>query len=191
MGTVAISVCWSLFIAVWIVAALCWRRTTHGSRRGRPLWTTSLVVAAIVLVRFTWHDARGWSDRAWWITIPGVVVLVASTIFTIWARLRLGRMWSSAPDTLQQDHELRTDGPYAVTRHPIYTGLLGMVLGTVLVSGFGSSLGFLAIAAVFLGTRIPVEERVMSKTFPDAYRRYRKRVPLLVPGLHFHRGSRC
>ena len=32
---------------------------------------------------------------------------------------------------------LRTDGPYAITRHPIYTGLLGMLLGTALLGGLG------------------------------------------------------
>jgi protein-S-isoprenylcysteine O-methyltransferase Ste14 len=96
-------------------------------------------------------------------------------------------MWSSSPNVLQADHELRTDGPYAITRHPIYTGLLGMVLGTVLVNGLGSSLAFLVIAAVFLATRIPVEERLLSRTFPEAYGRYRERVPLLVPGMHRHR----
>jgi protein-S-isoprenylcysteine O-methyltransferase Ste14 len=146
-----------------------------------------LVVGSILIVRSTWHDLAGLTDHSLWITLPGLVLLVASTVFTIWARLRLGRMWSSSPNVLQADHELRTDGPYAVTRHPIYTGLLGMVIGTVLVNGLGSSLGFLVIAAVFLAGRIPVEERLMSKTFPDAYSRYRKRVPLLVPGLHLHR----
>jgi protein-S-isoprenylcysteine O-methyltransferase Ste14 len=187
VATIATSVCWVLVIGTWVVAALYWRRKSHGTRQGRPLWTTVLVVAAIIVARLTWQDARHLTDHSLWIELPGLVLLVASTAFTIWARLRLGRMWSSSPNMLQADHELRTDGPYAITRHPIYTGLLGMVVGTVLVNGLGSSLGFLVVAAVFLGSRIPVEEHLMSETFPDAYSRYRKRVPLLVPGLHLHR----
>ena len=90
---------------------------------------------------------------------------------------------------LQAHHELRTDGPYAITRHPIYTGLLGMLLGTVLLNGLGVSLAFLAVGAGFLATRIPIEERLMSKTFPDEYAHYRERVPRLVPGLHRLRRS--
>jgi protein-S-isoprenylcysteine O-methyltransferase Ste14 len=62
-----------------------------------------------------------------------------------------------------------------------------MVVGTVLLNGLGSSLEFLVIAAVFLASRILVEERLMSTTFPDAYSGYRERVPLLVPGLHLRR----
>jgi protein-S-isoprenylcysteine O-methyltransferase Ste14 len=146
-----------------------------------------LVVGSILVVHFTWQDIGRLTDPSWWIELPGLVLLVASTGFTIWARLRLGRMWSSSPNVLQKDHELRNDGPYAITRHPIYTGLLGMVVGTVLVNGLGSSLGFLVIVAVFLASRIPVEEHLMSTTFPDEYRSYRERVPLLVPGLHLHR----
>lgn len=189
MTTIATSACWGLVIATWISAALYWKRSSRRSRQGsaHALWTTGLVVASILVVRLMWHDVAQLTDHSPWIEIPGGVLLVVSTGFTIWARLWLGRMWSSAPNVLQADHELRTDGPYAVTRHPIYTGLLGMVVGTVLLNGLGSSLEFLVIAAVFLVSRIPVEERLMSTTFPDAYSRYRERVPLLVPGLHLRR----
>jgi protein-S-isoprenylcysteine O-methyltransferase Ste14 len=180
VATVATSVCWGLVVVTWIAGALYWKRSGRRQGSSRAFWSTVLVVGAILIVRRTWDDVADLSDHSLWITLPGLVLLVASTAFTIWARLRLGRMWSSAPNVLQADHELRTDGPYAVTRHPIYTGLLGMVVGTVLLNGLGSSLGFLA-------GRIPVEEHLMSETFPDAYRRYRKRVPLLVPGLHLHR----
>jgi len=187
MASIATSACWGLVIVTWVVAALYWRRKSHGSRQGRPFWATVLVVAAIVVARLIWRDVADLTDHSRWIVLPGLALLVLSTAFTIWARLSLGRMWSSMPDMLQADHQLRIDGPYAITRHPIYTGLLGMVVGTVFVNGLGSSLGFLVIAAVFLVVRIPTEERLMSKTFPDAYRRYRERVPLLVPGLHLHR----
>src|SRR5262249_5495799 len=123
MATIATSACWVLVIGTWIVAALYWRRKSHWTRQGRPPWVAVLVVAAIVVARLTWHDARHLTDHSLWLELPGLVLLVASTVFTIWARLRLGRMWSSSPSMLQADHELRTDGPYAITRHPIYTGL--------------------------------------------------------------------
>jgi hypothetical protein len=108
------------------------------------------------------------TDHARWIEFPGLALLIASTGFTIWARLKLGRMWSASPNMLRANHELRTDGPYAITRHPIYTGLLGMLLGTLLVNGLGVSLALLGVAAVFLVTRIPIEERLMSRTFPTS-----------------------
>ena len=98
-------------------------------------------------------------------------------------------MWSASPNVLRPNHELRTDGPYAVTRHPIYSGLLGMLLGTVLLNGLGVSLALLAVGAAFLAIRIPIEERLMSTTFPEEYARYRERVPRFLPGLQLLRRS--
>jgi len=147
------------------------------------------VIGAVLVFRLFWHDLRRVTDHSWWIELPGFVLLVVSTAFTIWARLRLGRMWSASPNMLQTDHELRTDGPYAITRHPIYTGLLGMLLGTVLLNGLGVSLELFVVGAVVIATRIPVEERLMTSTFPAEYARYREHVPLLIPGLNLLRRS--
>lgn len=74
---------------------------------------------------------------ALWVRVLGLAVLVASTVLTLWARFSLGTMWSVAP-RVQGDQRLRTHGPYAVPRHPIYTGVLGMLVGATLVSGIGS-----------------------------------------------------
>jgi protein-S-isoprenylcysteine O-methyltransferase Ste14 len=118
-----------------------------------------------------------------WIELPGLVLLVPSTCFTIWARISLGRMWSSSPDIVRTDHELRTDGPYAITRHPIYTGILGMLLGTAVALGFGAWLYVFVLIVVFFELRIRSEETLMSAAFPGAYDEYRRRVPQLIPGL--------
>ena len=50
--------------------------------------------------------------------------------FAIWARETLGRLWSGTI-TLKQDHRVVRTGPYALARHPIYTGILTGVLGVV------------------------------------------------------------
>jgi len=193
MAEFATWICWVLVVATWIVGAVLGRRGSHGRRQ--PLgdgaaWRLASVAVLVVIIRFAGHDLRRVSDHSPWIEIPGLVLLVVSTGFTIWARVRLGRMWSALPNTLQTNHELRTDGPYAITRHPIYTGLLGMILGTVLLNGFGVTLAFLVVGAAIVATRIPIEERLMTRTFPDEYARYRERVPRLLPGLQLLRRPR-
>ena len=185
-------ICWGIVVVTWIVGAVYGARTSHGQRQGAntgALWRLGSVVAAAVIFRFAYHDLHRVSDHSWWIEIPGLVLLVASTGFTIWARVSLGLMWSASPNVLQQHHELHTDGPYAVTRHPIYTGLFGMILGSALLNGLGASLAFLVVGAAVVATRIPIEERLMSSTFPDEYERYRRRVPRFVPGLQLLRRS--
>jgi protein-S-isoprenylcysteine O-methyltransferase Ste14 len=192
MAELATWICWGIVIVTWIAGAAYGARKSRAQRQrsmSGTLWRLLSVVAALLVYRLARHDLHRVTDHSWWIELPGLVLLIVSTCFTIWARLELGLMWSASPDVLQANHELRTDGPYAVTRHPIYTGLLGMLLGTVLLNGLGVSLALLAVGAVVLATRIPVEERLMSKTFPGEYARYRKRVPRIVPGLQFLRRS--
>lgn len=195
MAEIATWLCWGVVVVTWIVGALYGARGSRGRRRGLSsggLWRLAGIAIALLIYliyRVLLDDLRQLTDHSLWIELPGLVLLVASTGFTIWARVTLGRMWSLAPDVLQADHKLRTNGPYAVTRHPIYTGLLGMLLGTVLLNGLGVSLTLLIVGAVFFTIRVPIEERLMSKTFPREYARYRERVPCLIPGLHRLRGS--
>ena len=181
-------ICWGLVVVIWIVGAVVGLQ--RGPARRRPSWHGAPwpigVVAGIVVVyvAVTRNHPNRIVVHSWWVEIPGLVLLIAATVFTIWARLALGSMWSMSPDVLQQHHELRTDGPYAVTRHPIYTGLLGMLLGTMLLNGFGVAVvAFLAGVVVF-GTRVPIEEKLMRETFPGDYERYAQRVPRLMPGLN-------
>jgi protein-S-isoprenylcysteine O-methyltransferase Ste14 len=96
-----------------------------------------LIGVAVVCVGLAVAD-RGHFDGlavgALWVRVLGLAVLVASTVLTLWARFWLGTMWSVAPK-VQGDQRFRTHGPYAVTRHPIYTGVLGMLVGATLVTG--------------------------------------------------------
>ena len=91
-------------------------------------------------------------------------------------------MWSAVP-AVKEGHQLRTSGPYSVTRHPIYTGLLGMMLGSLLLAGAGQWVVAFPVYLVLIQFKIHTEERLMLAEFPDDYPRYRQRVPQLVPGL--------
>jgi protein-S-isoprenylcysteine O-methyltransferase Ste14 len=83
----------------------------------------------------------------------------------------------------KEGHELIESGPYALVRHPIYTGLLAMGLGTAI--NYGQALGF----ALFLGLcgglwwKLRQEERIMSSHFPDSYADYKSRVHAIIPFL--------
>jgi protein-S-isoprenylcysteine O-methyltransferase Ste14 len=124
-----------------------------------------------------------------WVRLLGLIVLVASTVFALWARFALGTSWSVAA-RVAGDHRLRTSGPYAVTRHPIYTGVLGMLLGSALLGGVGVWIVIMAIALIGFEVKIHLEEQLLLATFPDEYPRYRERVPQLVPGLNALRHHR-
>lgn len=80
-------------------------------------------------------------------------------------------------------HQLRTDGPYAITRHPIYTGMVGMLIGTAVLTGLGPWAVLVALGIVFIEIKLHAEERLLGEVFGGEYERYRREVPQLVPGL--------
>jgi protein-S-isoprenylcysteine O-methyltransferase Ste14 len=144
------------------------------------------MVVAVVCVGLAIVSRRhfdGLAVGALWVRVLGLAVLVASTVFTLWARFSLGTMWSMAPK-VTGDRHLRTHGPYAVTRHPIYTGVLGMILGATLLSGIGQWIALFPVGLILLKVKIRMEKHLLVATVPDEYSRYRRQVPQLVPGLY-------
>jgi protein-S-isoprenylcysteine O-methyltransferase Ste14 len=197
LAAVGIAVCVGVVVVVWVAGALynAFRSphsASHAPRerpRSQPGMTAGdggLIGVAVVCVGLAIVGRRhfdGLAVGALWVRVLGLAVLVASTVLTLWARFSLGTMWSAAPK-VKGDHQLRTRGPYAVTRHPIYTGLLGMLLGATLLSGIGQWIVLLPVGLILFEVKIRMEERLMVATFPEEYPRYRRRVPQLVPGLY-------
>jgi protein-S-isoprenylcysteine O-methyltransferase Ste14 len=176
--------CWGAIVVVWIAAAVR-EAGTRPATRVRGSTDIGMVVLAVVAVAAILLVGPSilapFTVEAPWARLIGAGVLVGSTLFAIWARLALGRSWSVGPRAAA-DVGLRTDGPYAITRHPIYTGLLGMLLGSALLGGLGQWIVLVAAGLVVAELKIRSEERLLLETFPDAYAAYRERVPRLIPG---------
>jgi protein-S-isoprenylcysteine O-methyltransferase Ste14 len=176
-------VCWGLFCLVWLGGAIYNLRRAPATRERCALpwaWLIGIVVY-VTLYRLT--PARIWTPitvEARWLIILGVVVLATATVFTLWARAVLGVMWTSAP-VIKEQHALRTTGPYSLTRHPIYTGLLGMLAGTACVWGLGRWVAIVALGVLLAVIKLRAEERLLERTFGETYQHYRRRIPLLVP----------
>lgn len=110
----------------------------------------------------------------------GTVVCLGGLFITIWARRTLAGNWSSNV-TFKQEHELVRTGPYRFVRHPIYTGLLVMCIGTSIAAGpLHCWLGTLVMAIGFW-IKLSQEERLLARHFPEEYPLYRKQVKALVP----------
>ena len=158
---------------------------TQGAIRAesRPVALAAATFLACSIVLFF---GRGFVQSlvvdASWVRFLGLAVLIASTVFALWARFSLGTSWSVAPE-VGGDRRLRTQGPYAVTRHPIYTGLLGMILGTALLAGLGQAILAVVGSLIVFLVKIHAEEQLLLANFPDEYPAYRQRVPQLIPGL--------
>jgi len=193
MAVVSIAVCWIAFVAVWGITANYNEGRAPAEQR-RSWYGTGVipvvVVTTAVLLAVPRADWQSVAFSAPWARYLGLAILVAATALTVWARFALGLMWSAVP-AVKEGHQLRTTGPYAITRHPIYTGLLGMLLGTMLVAGAGPWVVPFPVALILIEFKIRIEERFLTAEFPKDYPRYRERVPQLVPGLRLIGGSRA
>jgi protein-S-isoprenylcysteine O-methyltransferase Ste14 len=174
--------CWAAWILYWVAMAFGAKRTVErGGFFGYRI-VVLIVLGALLLAGHLLHVSA--HSRAWRIPLGlGVacdVVVVAGAAFTVWARVTLGRNWS-AEVTFKEDHELIESGPYALARHPIYTGLTAMALGTALDAG--RAIGFAIFVGLCAGLwwKMRSEERIMSRHFPDEYADYRTRVRAIIP----------
>lgn len=117
-----------------------------------------------------------------WAPPLGWLLVLLGLGFACWARVALGRNWSATVQ-LKQGHELVEAGPYHWVRHPIYTGMLLGMLGTILA--IGAALGLLALALVGGGFwfKLRHEEAWMRERFGAAYVDYMRHTKALIPGI--------
>ena len=85
--------------------------------------------------------------------------------------------------TLKPGHRLLRTGPYALVRHPIYTGLLLAMTGTAVAVDRGRGVLAVLIAVETLWRKLRLEERWLTEEFGAEYGRYRREVKALVPGV--------
>lgn len=181
----------SLFPAMWFLYVSYWWsqsrnvktavKTEPSARRTERLVLLLGAVAFLCVPRFSVRalSARFLPESVLWFW-ASVIVAVVGFGFSIWARRYLGSNWSQEV-TVKQDHELITSGPYALVRHPIYTGLLVAFLGTAMSRGQWCGLVGLVLLLVALWRKLRLEEHWMRAEFGDSYESYSKRVRALIP----------
>ncbi|HTV83849.1 MAG TPA: isoprenylcysteine carboxylmethyltransferase family protein [Dyella sp.] len=186
-GTLFVGV-WLLWLGYWGISALGVKRAARvesmWSRFGKywlPLIVAILLLRGLPPFRSALLNER-FVPELLWIVWLGFFLTVVGLGFACWARVTLGRNWSGVVQ-MKQDHELVVRGPYSLVRHPIYTGLLLALLGTVLAVGVWRALLALAIVALSFWRKLRLEERWMCELFGDQYRQYMSRVKALVPWL--------
>jgi protein-S-isoprenylcysteine O-methyltransferase Ste14 len=176
--------------ALWIAFMVYWggqaaksspimsAESAHSRALHQNLLNLSLLLLFLRLPGLGWRWLPAWGV----FIAAGLALHGISFALAVWARRHLGRQWSGAI-AVKVDHELVRTGPYRLIRHPIYTAMLGMSLGTAIVSGeLHALLGF-AIMAFAYARKIPLEERSLGEAFGPAYEQYRAQSRALVPGI--------
>ncbi len=175
---------WIGFLIVWGVGALLQKQTVRREPIRFRVIHLVLAVAAVVLL----FDKSLSFGPLGAVFVPkgpafsciGLAVTFVGIMFAIWARIFIGGNWSGAV-TVKKDHELVRTGPYALVRHPIYTGALLGLLGTAIA--FRETRGLLAfgVAALALWLKSRREELFMMDQFGAEYVQYKQKVKRLIP----------
>ena len=79
--------------------------------------------------------------------------------------------------------ELQVSGLHRIVRHPLYLSTFIFLGGMVLFFPFVSNLLAYVLLIVYVLLAIPLEENKLVDLYGEAYVRYRKEVPALVPKL--------
>ena len=176
---------WIVMLAYWAIAAFFTKRSVHhGFDKGGVLMRVGIAAAVIVSIMLVRRSpalsALQLAEfRNPYLAVAGALVATAGAALAFTARAFIGRNWGT-PGSRKADSDLVTNGPYALVRHPIYGGVLLMMIGTAL--GLILTWWVMAAAAgAFFIYSARREERLMTERFPNVYPAYRKRTKMLIP----------
>lgn len=118
------------------------------------------------------------------VTYAGIVLFAAGITLRYWGILELGKQFTRDVQVRAEDR-IVSSGPFRILRHPLYTGLLLIVLGFSLY--MNSIAGFLIVWVVFLPfllRRIRLEEEMLKQGFGKEYESWMKTRYRLLPYIY-------
>lgn len=177
---IVIGVGWIAFWAYWLIAATTAKRGNgrFGKFAGARLGIFVLVLLLLRLGVFRGHSGvSNATNPALW--GAGLAIWALGLAVAVWARLYIGRNWGM-PMTERAEPELVRTGPYRYVRHPIYSGLILAMLGTAVAISLYWLIAVIALSGYFTFSAF-VEERDLTRLFPDTYPDYKRSTKMLVP----------
>jgi len=185
--TFIIAIGWIIFWLYWIASARGSKKGTHSHANLKQfirirIVTFPIAVALVILFKNLPDSLKNHYQNAinnHLVLTAGLLMFLIGFMLAISARRCLGKNWGM-PMTEKQNPELVTSGPYAYIRHPIYTSILLMVLGSFFIVNIYWLIVFI-IASVFFIYSALAEEKLMTQQFPKVYPSYKAKTKMLIP----------
>ncbi len=177
---------WAAWLASWTVAMLWSNRTEKRVGIGAELLFRALLAAGWIMLfafplsphYFAQMQLWDFGDALNWILVAPTA---AGLLFTWWARIHLGRLWSDWV-VKKAGHHVVDTGPYRLVRHPIYLGLIVAAFATAIEKGTSFALLGAAISTFAFYTKALREERFLrAELGENAYDAYARKTAMLVP----------
>jgi protein-S-isoprenylcysteine O-methyltransferase Ste14 len=177
---------WLAIFLIWAISGLQTKRTVGSASDARARISLGGVLLGW-LILFNRGFRPGLLSERFVANGPipaylGTALTAVGLGFALWARFTIGRNWGRLI-TVQEDHQLIRTGPYAIVRHPIYSGFMLATFGTALAIGEAGGLVATALVVICWGYKSRLEERYMIAHFGPQYEQYRREVQGLIPGI--------
>jgi protein-S-isoprenylcysteine O-methyltransferase Ste14 len=174
-----VAVCWAVLLVVWFVLALV--RGQRGRHSRRAWWLRLVVVALLVVAVYSITRGRPLpvlAQPTGGVALAGAALCIAGVAFALWARVTMGQHWA-VPIAERGESDLVLTGPFAYVRHPIYAGVIAMLIGSALnVPGAYAEVLTAILTLVVLARK---DDRDMSRLLPGVYPAYMQRTKRFVP----------
>jgi protein-S-isoprenylcysteine O-methyltransferase Ste14 len=176
-----IDAAWIAIGVIWVLGALWTKRTARIQTTSSRLIHLLLATTGFFVM---FRGPLGWRfmPESVWAALAGLIFTVFGVAVAIWARVILGSNWSAVV-TIKQGHQIIRRGPYALVRHPIYSGGLLALLGTAIA--IGELRGLIGFTLIFFAwwMKSRLEESFLEEQFGADYARYKREVKGLIPFL--------
>jgi len=183
MGGIYVELCavlWLAWLISWNVAAFWRAKSTAEAPRNQYRLHFVIAVLGFMLT----FGVAPWFLGPLWQVGPAlgwamVGLAAAGLAFTWWARVHMGSLWHGGVSRCA-DHRVIQSGPFALVRHPIYTGMIAAVWAVAVLQARPVALLGAVLFALGFTLKARVEERFLTGELPD-YAAYRDRVRMIVP----------
>ena len=186
-----------VFLFAYVIAAFVWRAYVVRKRTGinpivfkgsdnahdfigriskllLALVITSVIIYSFIPTAYQYLAPIFWLERPWlqWI---GVVLLIASLVWTVLAQMQMGESWRIGIDSERKTKLIET-GVFRISRNPIYVGINATQLGLFLAIPNALTLVILIVGLVLMNIQVRLEEEYLSTMHGDEYAGYTRRV---------------
>ena len=173
-----------LSIILWLLLFVFW--VVKSKKKGflneiaglSKLLLSGLLLHVLIFLNFNYFSYKKFLT----IKIIGLGIIALGFFICILARQYLSKNWSGKV-AIQKEHSLIINGPYKIIRHPIYSGVLIMMIGSSII--IGNLFCFIWVIFCFMGLyrKSKQEEHLLEKEFGEEYDKYKKGTKMMIPYL--------
>ena len=166
---------WFAIFAYWII------RSKAKGILNEIVGLSKLIFSGLILYVPAFLSINHFNYKQFLVTnIIGLIITIFGFVVCVLAREYLSHNWSGKV-TIQEKNTLIQSGPYKIIRHPIYSGVLVMMLGSSVIIGNVFDFVWVLFCLFGLLRKSKQEETLLKNEFGEAYIEYSKQTKMIIP----------